>query len=163
MLVRGNTANTSRTQGILGRAARDPADFVTAEEAVLLAVRARLEGMLPVVRAAVAVTWIVSGVVSFGLYPVRDSYAMLSRVGLAGVPAAVALYGAALVDIAMGVLVYAGRSQWLWRAQLGLVAAYTALLTAFIPELWLHPFGPLLKNLPLAAAILLLHAFEDRD
>ncbi|MFO7189016.1 MAG: DoxX-like family protein [Pseudomonadota bacterium] len=30
-----------------------------------------------------------------------------------------------------------------------------------LPEYWLHPFGPLLKNVPLFAVILLLHEFED--
>ena len=162
MLVRGNIADASSMERILGRRARDAADFVKMEEADLLAVRAKVTGLLPVIRAAVAATWIVSGIVSLGLYPVQDSYALLARVGLAGGPATLALYGAAALDIALGVLVYAWRSRWLWRAQLALIAAYTALLTAFIPELWLHPFGPLLKNLPLAAAILLLYELEDR-
>jgi hypothetical protein len=29
-----------------------------------------------------------------------------------------------------------------------------------MPEFWLHPFGPLSKNLPLCAAILLLWALD---
>ena len=76
MLVRGNTADASSMERILRRSARDAADFVKTEEAHLLAVRARVTGPLPVIRAAVAATWIFSGIVSLGLYPVQDSKAV---------------------------------------------------------------------------------------
>ena len=35
-------------------------------------------------------------------------------------------------------------------------AGYTVLISIWLPEFWLHPFGPLLKNIPVAAAILAL-------
>ena len=64
--------------------------------------------------------------------------------------------GGAAVDLAIGL--------WLgWRpsraayASAGLaMAAMTLLATVLQPALWLHPLGPLLKNLPLAAALYLL-------
>ena len=31
--------------------------------------------------------------------------------------------------------------------------AYTALISIWLPEFWLHPFGPLLKNVPVFAMI----------
>jgi hypothetical protein len=31
-----------------------------------------------------------------------------------------------------------------------------------LPDLWAHPFGPVLKTLPMLAALLLLLQFEDR-
>jgi hypothetical protein len=48
----------------------------------------------------------------------------------------------------------------LWPAQLLLIAGYTLLITVFLPEYWLHPYGPISKNLPLMAAIALLWAAE---
>ena len=45
-------------------------------------------------------------------------------------------------------------------AQLALIAGYTVLITLFLPHYWLHPYGPISKNLPLAAAIALLWALE---
>ena len=75
-----------------------------------------------------------------------------------------ALYGAALLDLAFGVGVYAlepPRRRWLWRAQMLLILAYSVIIALALPEYWLHPFGPLLKNVPLFAVILLLHEFED--
>jgi hypothetical protein len=35
------------------------------------------------------------------------------------------------------------------------------LLTAFLPALWLHPFGPVLKNIPLAVATVVMMALEE--
>jgi hypothetical protein len=66
------------------------------------------------------------------------------------------------MDLLLGAGVWLFRGRRLWRAQLAVIAAYTALLSFFIPELWLHPFGPLLKNIPMAAAIVLLHELEER-
>ena len=51
---------------------------------------------------------------------------------------------------------------WLWRAQIGLVAAYSAIIALWLPEWWLHPFGPLVKNIPLLAVLVLLHEMEER-
>jgi hypothetical protein len=36
------------------------------------------------------------------------------------------------------------------------------LITVFLPEYWLHPYGPISKNAPVAAAIALLWALEAR-
>ena len=44
--------------------------------------------------------------------------------------------------------------------QLILVIGYTAGLTYARPALWFDPFGPLLKNLPIMAAILILAVLE---
>lgn len=49
----------------------------------MLLARARLDWLLPLLRASAAAVWVGSGVVSLGLYPVADSLALLARVGLA--------------------------------------------------------------------------------
>jgi hypothetical protein len=36
------------------------------------------------------------------------------------------------------------------------------IITVRLPEFWLHPFGPLLKNLPMLAGIFLLQQMERR-
>ena len=43
-----------------------------------------------------------------------------------------------------------------------LILGYSVIIAIYLPEFWLHPFGPLLKNLPILAAILVLHEFEER-
>jgi hypothetical protein len=52
------------------------------------------------------------------------------------------------------------RRLWLWRAQLCVIIGYTALITIWLPGFWLHPFGPVVKNLPMLAAIYALHELE---
>jgi hypothetical protein len=114
-------------------------------------------------RLSVAAVWIVTGIVSLGLYPVSDSYALLARVGITGaLTAPIALYGAALLDLAFGIATLVmRRRRMLWIAQIALMAGYTLLITVFLPEFWLHPYGPLLKNLPMLAAIAVLLVLEE--
>jgi uncharacterized protein YbjT (DUF2867 family) len=160
MLERGNTASPEGMTRLLGRPPRGPEQFVSAKDSRALLTRARLDWLLPLLRASLAVVWIGSGVVSLGLYPVEDSLALLARVGLAHTWI---LYAAALLDIAIGVAIFAvQRRKWLWRLQLALIAGYSMVIAVWLPELWLHPFGPLLKNLPMLAAILAVHELEER-
>lgn len=163
MLLRGNTAPATATRRLLGRAPRSVREFIPALQARWWADRARLAWLLPLLRAAVALTWIGTGIVSLGVYPVSESYALLARVGIGASLAPLFLYGAAVVDLALGIGIYVLRRarRWLWRAQMLLIAAYSVIIAAWLPEFWLHPFGPLLKNLPLLAAILLLHELEE--
>lgn len=115
-------------------------------------------------RYSLGVMWIFTAIVSFGLYPVEDSLALLERAGVPTVLQPTALYGAAALDLLLGVLTVAGRRRRLvWLAQLALILAYTIIITLRLPEFWLHPYGPVLKNLPIVAAIWLLLAFEERS
>ena len=164
MLLRGNIAPASSMEHVLGRPPRAPETFIDRDTARAVAGEARLRWLMPLMRWALAFVWIVTGIVSLGVYPVEESYALLARVGLTGVAAAVALYGAALIDLAFGIgIVLMRRRKWLWRAQMALIAGYTAIISWFLPEFWLHPYGPLTKNVPMLVAILMLHEFDGRD
>lgn len=163
MLLRGNAATDPAFAQLLGRTPRPVEEFVPPEQAGPMRREAALELWLPVLRAAVALVWIWTGIVSLGLYPVQDSDGLLARVGLQGVAATIALYGAAALDLLLGVATWfaPGRwRRWVWAMQLALIAGYTVLITIFLPEYWLHPYGPLTKNLPMMAAIALLWALE---
>lgn len=165
MLLRGNAAPADRFAALLGRAPRAPASFVPPPAAAGLRREAALDLGLPVLRLALAALWLWTGVVSLGLYPVQESYALLTRLGLQGPVASLALYGAAALDIALGVLTLFSPRGWrgaVWAGQLLLVAGYTVLISLFLPEYWLHPYGPISKNLPILAAIALLWALEPR-
>ena len=159
MLQRGNTGSPTLVSEILGRAPRAPEQFVEPTEGKLLARRAKLDWLAPVLRGSIGLLWIVSGIVSLGLYPVEESLALLRRVG---VESKLVLYGSAMLDIALGVATFLWNGKWLWRAQIALVLGYTAIISLFLPELWLHPFGPVLKNLPILAALALLHELAER-
>jgi len=161
MLVRGNVASAAAITSVLGREPAEIESFITPAHARTAAHDAKLAWLLPLLRLSVALVWIVTGILSLGVYPLDASYALLERVGLTGVPATTALYSAGVLDLALGVAtLLPGRRRWLWRAQIALIAGYSAIITVFLPEYWLHPFGPLTKNLPMIAAILTLHELE---
>lgn len=163
MLLAGNASEQNALPALLGRQPRVARDFIEPQAAEPARRAAVLDLWVPVLRIAVALLWIWTGIVSLGLYPVQDSYALLARVGLHNALATVALYGAALLDLALGLLTLAAPANWrrpVWLAQLALIGGYTVLITLFLPEQWLHPYGPISKNLPVAAAIALLWALE---
>ncbi len=64
------------------------------------------------------------------------------------------IWSGLLADLAVGLALWLlpGRKSYL--VALLLMAAMTVLATALQPTLWLHPLGPLLKNLPIAAMLL---------
>lgn len=63
------------------------------------------------------------------------------------------IWGGLLADLLVGLALWLkpGRNSY-WMA-LGLMSAMTVVGSAIQPELWLHPLGPLLKNLPIAAIL----------
>ncbi|HZH42931.1 MAG TPA: SDR family oxidoreductase [Lysobacter sp.] len=157
MLERGNTADVAPLAALLGRAPRPVEAFVPPAIAPALRDRARLRWLLPVLRGSLALVWIVTALLSFGLYPVEASRALLARTGLTGSAADVALYGAAALDLALGLAtLFAPRRRALYALQAALIAGYTVIITIALPEFWLHPYGPVLKNVPLLAMLWLL-------
>jgi uncharacterized protein YbjT (DUF2867 family) len=165
MLLAGNVAAADEFAALLGRPPRAPEHFVAPSQAEALRRASWLAWMLPALRLAIAFVWIWTFVVSIGLYPRDQSLDLLARVGIEGGWAQLALVGAAFFDLALGIATLwvgaRGRAQWLWPLQLALIGFYTAAISIAMPEFWLHPFGPLSKNLPMCAAILLLWALDS--
>ena len=128
----------------------------TAQERVY----ARAGLALPLMVATLGLFWIASGVI--GLFEIERASAHLKALGD---PAAKALVlGGSFLDIAIGAGI-------LWRPtarraavlSIAVSAFYLAAGTITVPELWIDPFGPLVKVLPamaLAAATALL--LEER-
>jgi hypothetical protein len=55
------------------------------------------------------------------------------------------------------VLTLLPRPRALWTLQIAVVLVYTLIISAFMPQLWLEPFGPVAKNVPILALLLLRH------
>ena len=161
MLERGNTADPAVIERLLGRAPRPVRHFC--DEAPSLWRTSALAGWaLPLLRVAVAVVWIVTGILSLGVFPVDQSRELLARVGAQGGMATLLLYGAAVTDLLLGLAtLLIPRSGAMWASQMALILGYTALISWRLPEFWLHPFGPILKNVPMLAAIAVLWAMKD--
>jgi uncharacterized protein YbjT (DUF2867 family) len=164
MLAQGNCADADGIVRVLGRPPRPATEFIDPREAASLRAPLQLRWLLPLLRLAIALVWIVTGIVSFGVYPVSESLDLLARVGLHGSFALVALYVAAALDLALGVATLVmRRRQWLYALQALVILGYTAIITLWLPEYWRHPYGPVLKNLPLLAALWLLYALDREE
>jgi uncharacterized protein YbjT (DUF2867 family) len=163
MLERGNIADPAPLESLLGRPALPVSRFVTPERRSERSTAAALHWLAPLLRLAVAAMWLIAGVVSMGPYPVSESLALLRSIGLPAALAPLALYGAAAVDLAFGVLtLWPRRARWLWTAQIAVVLLYTLVITVCLPGLWLEPFGPVAKNLPILALLLAQREIEKR-
>jgi uncharacterized protein YbjT (DUF2867 family)/uncharacterized membrane protein YphA (DoxX/SURF4 family) len=163
MLNQGNTADVEPFAKRLGRMPIS-LDQALRESAAGQADRwhARLYFMRPMLRLAIAIVWLWTGWVSAFAYPVADSYRLLEQVGVPAMLHPVVLYGASALDFALGAATLIG-----WRlrpvvyCQVALMLSYMVVITATLPEYWLHPFGPLSKNLPLLAASFVLLVLEE--
>lgn len=163
MLARGNCGDASALSRLLGRPPLDIRAALGAQPADQAERwHARLFFLRPLLRISIGLLWIFTGVVSLGLYPLEASYAMLASLGITGILAPMALYGAATLDIGLGIATLARwRIRTVARVQLLLMLSYTLLISLGLSELWLHPFGPITKNIPLMVATLVMLALED--
>jgi uncharacterized protein YbjT (DUF2867 family) len=172
MLERGNTAppaHAGDTATLLGRAPRPVAAFVPRALAPALRRDAQWTWLAPMLHASLAAVWLVTAWVSLFAYPRADSLALLAR---AGVPASwqpLMLWGASLMDLLLGLATLVALAlpvparRALWWAQITLMSVYTVIISLRLPEFWAHPYGPMLKNLPILALLLLLLAMEPRS
>jgi hypothetical protein len=164
MLQAGAIAHPDATHRLLHRAPRDVAEFVPRESRAALVTQARLGWLAPILRLSIAIVWLWTGVVSLALYPHELSYALLARVGAPPQLAPWLLYGAASLDFTFGAAtLLLRRRRALWLAQITVIVLYTLIITFAIPVFWLHPFGPIVKNLPMLAAIGVSYALEPTD
>lgn len=113
-------------------------------------------------RGVLALIWIWTALCSVWLYPVADSLALLEQVSLQGSFARLALYGAAGLDLLLGVATLAWPGRRLWWMQMALIGIYTLIIAIALPEFLFHPFGPVLKNAAVLALLLMLLSEEDR-
>lgn len=126
--------------------------------------QARLSPMKHLLRGILGCFWIASGLIPMVMEASRqEGYALLARTGLTDGWTTVALYGAGLLDLLLGVMLLTGkRSRLIGGLGIGATLMFTGIILVFMPEFAWHPFGPLTKNLPLVAAMLILMILEEK-
>jgi len=160
MLERGNSASTQAIARILRRPPLGIGRFVATDQAPALRRSTTWSWVRLLLLAGIALTWIAAGVVS-ALYGHSLGLRLLAKLGLTGGAAEVAFATACTLDVGLGIATVLHPVRTLWLIQLLVVAFYTVTLSVVAPQLWVDPFGPLMKNLPIVAVLTTLVAMDD--
>ncbi len=111
-------------------------------------------------KASLSFVWIATGITSV-FFAQEIGYEVLARGGITGPLATLAIYSGSLVDVVVGLWLLSGKALKLcYLVQALVMLTYTLLLTFIDASFWLHPFGPLTKNMPLLALVYLLYQAE---
>lgn len=160
MLQAGNIGDPRAFAALLGRPPATLDEGLARHPATPAERRhARLYMLGRPLRWSLALLWILSGLVSIGF--ATESFALLERAGFPG-QLAIPLLGAAVtLDIAIGAVMFRRRKAvGIGAVAIAVMLAYTGIITVTMPEMWLHPFAPIVKNVPLAVATLVMMAWE---
>jgi hypothetical protein len=112
-------------------------------------------------RLSLSLLWLFTAASSFW-WGRTIGYEVLAKQEITGAFANICINAGSLVDVAIGLwLLTAYKLQWCYRAQLIIILSYTILLTFIDSSFWLHPFGPLTKNIPLLVFIFWLSKTES--
>jgi len=166
MLERGNTAPDDGMRRWLGRPPTSLSRLPALPRG--FGMEAKLAWAVPLLIGSIAAVWIWTAIVSAWLYPRDASLDLLARVGAPPGTRVFLLYSAAACDLLLGALSLAwparlGPRTRLWQGQIALIVFYSLLITWRLPEYWLHPYGPLSKNLPMLAALVLLIQLDKKS
>lgn len=164
MLQQGNTADIAPMIPVLGKAPRSlekSLQDTPAQQSDRW--HARLWFLQPLLRLSIATVWIFAAIASVWLFPASQSHELLAQTGLTGKSAMFALYGAAVLDLLIGLATLVRyRPNIVIPAQLVLIVFYTIVISVALPFAWAQPFGAIIKNFPLFVATLVLWVMESR-
>lgn len=107
-------------------------------------------------RAALAFMWLYTSLIS-ALWPQSSGVMnLLARCGFQGAAGVAALAFSCSLNLLLGVLALLRPKPWAMALQVAAVLGYTATAAYHMPELTLDHCGPLVKNLPVLALLMLL-------
>lgn len=122
---------------------------------------ARLYFLRPLLQLSIAFIWLLSAICSAFFYPQSASFHLLGQVGVTPFWQPILLYGAITLDALLGLaLLLRIQVKLSCLVQMVVIILYSAILSWKMPHLWLEPFAPLAKNIPLLVAILIYMNIE---
>jgi hypothetical protein len=111
---------------------------------------------LGLLRWSLVITWLATAAVTLIEWQ-GQSLSLLTHSGLVGAAWAPWLIGlGAFVDVVIGMALALKPNRIVYFAALTCMTSMTVVATVLLPALWFDPLGPLLKNLPIAACLLML-------
>jgi uncharacterized protein YbjT (DUF2867 family) len=166
LLERGNVATVNALPALLARAPSTLAHGLAVTPPTAM-VDLRVVISPPVawgMRAALAFMWIYTALISAALPTQSGVLHLLARCGFEGRAGIAALVVSCALNLTLGSLTLVRPSPWLYAVQAGAVLGYGLTAAFNMPELTLDHCAPLVKNVPVLMAVLLLwlaHAPRD--
>ena len=163
MLLAGNAADPASFTAATGIAPRRFSEALANEPAhVQDRWHARLYFLRPLLRLALGLFWLCTGLATLALWPYADSLRMLADSGIPDSLRPVAFHVGWAFDVALGL---AALLRYRIALVGGIMIAATAVYLIFLsigrPWEWIHPITPLTICIPLMAATLVVIATDD--
>jgi len=121
--------------------------------------------LMNIAKYSLSFLWIFTGITSI-FFSLDIGYDILANAEITGSIADIAIYTGGLLDIALGLwLMTSFRTTLCCVVQISIIIIYTVLLTIIDANFWLHPFGPITKNIPILVLIFLIlnHSIKHHD
>lgn len=117
-------------------------------------------GMTLAARLSLSFLWIFTGITS--VFFAKDiGHEVLANGGITGPLADLSILSGSVQDVIIGIWLLVGwRLKLCYLVQMVVIVVYTLLLTVIDPGYWLHPFGPMTKNIPMLVFIYYLYVEE---
>lgn len=109
-----------------------------------------------VLRLSLVVVWLATALVSVWELEGLSMQLLLAAGMQKSSFASLLILAGATVDAILGFLMWLRPGRRTYLATLAVMLSMTAVATVMDPGLWLHPLGPLTKNIPIAAVLLIL-------
>ncbi len=123
---------------------------------------ARLFFLAPAIKAVLLLLWLTSAWLGL-VHGAEKTSELVGALGLPDGWADPLRIGSSLLDLAIaGLLLWDRGARWSTAVQCLVVLSYSLVIGFALPQLWLDPLGPLLKNLPILLLICVHGAIGDR-
>ncbi|MBS0287717.1 MAG: DoxX-like family protein [Proteobacteria bacterium] len=110
-----------------------------------------------IARLSLSFLWVFTGITSIFIAP-KIGYEILDQAHIKGALADICVLGGGVIDIILGIwLLTKFQLKLCYISQIFIIIAYTILLSFIAPEYWLHPFGPVTKNIPILVLTFFLY------
>jgi len=107
---------------------------------------------------SLAFLWVFTGLTSIYFSP-EIGYEILASANITGSMASFSVYAGGALNIVLGLwLLTSVKTKLCCLVQIAVIASYTLILTVIDMSFWLHPFGPITKNIPIVVLIGYLYA-----
>ena len=107
-------------------------------------------------RLSVAFMWLYTALVTAFLPQASGVLNLLARCGFEGRGGVAVMIASCTLNGVLGMLMLRRPAPWVWPLQIGAVLGYTLTAALNMPELTIDHCGPLVKNVPVLAVLLLL-------